>query len=236
MEYAAEALSEKYVVSVLRDDTGEKFDVIVLPLPLKKLAISFEKALSYAGEGALVLSGGDNERLSELCGLKGLRFESYFSDETLALKNAALTAEAAVMLMIQSTQDALLGAATLITGYGRIARRLARLLSSFGSRVTIAARSAVQRETARIDGFNTVTLDQFDTKVFDFIVNTAPARLFLDKEFKKGAVFMELASLPESPLDDQGVKYVYAGGLPGKYSPKAAGKAIATTIEEILEC
>lgn len=237
MRYAAEELSGNYDVTVCGVDTAGKFDVIVLPMPLKKLKVPFENALGFAAEGALVLSGGESETLTELCRERSLRLENYFADETLTLKNAALTAEAAVMLMIRESPDTLTGADVLITGYGRIAKRLARLLAAFGCKVTIAARRSVQRDEALLEGFSAIATEKINAADYDFIVNTVPAPLFSEEDFtdaKSGMMFAELASLPENPPKNGSIKYIYASGLPGKYSPRAAGKAVAEALGRVL--
>lgn len=255
MDYAAERLSE--VCETVRFGTENaaadgRFDVIVLPLPLTKNGtdifaptsdkpIGFEVIGEFAAENALVFAGGASPKLSELCAENGYRLENYFAHETLTLRNAALTAEAACAMLTQSTDDALLNSRALITGYGRVARLLAARLKANGCRVTIAARRAEQRETAVMEGFSAVPVEEMYKKLheFDFIANTVPSALFSEEDFRgiRGAcVFIELATLPEQPTrsfaEKCGVKYIYASGLPGKCSPKAAGKYIA---EEIIE-
>lgn len=79
--------------------------------------------------------------------------------EELTLKNALLTAEGAVSLLISGYDGALFDSTAVITGYGRIARYLARLLQAFRCRVTIAARSPLQREAALLDGLCTLPRD-----------------------------------------------------------------------------
>lgn len=237
MKYTAETLGGKYDVTPPDQTAAGKFDVIVLPLPLKKLGTNFSDALKNADKNALVLAGGNDNSLTEICVERGFKLVNYFSDEVLTLKNAMLTAEAAVGLILQSTPDTLRESKTLITGYGRIAKYLARLLAAFGTDITVAARRKIQRETALLDGFSALTLHAVETEKFDFIANTVPAPLFSENDFAKmhtNSVFIELASLPAVPPQRTDIKYIHAGGLPGKYSPKAAGKAIAETLEQII--
>ena len=153
------------------------------------------------------------------------------------MKNAALTAEAACALLSQSTDGALLGSRSLITGYGRISRMLAYRLAANGSSVTIAARRAEQRTSAELDGFSAVGISDIVPEDVDFIANTVPHALFTAEHFstmKNSAVFIELATLPEQPAkplaESCGIQYICASGLPGKHSPKAAGEAIAEII------
>lgn len=258
MNYAADSLSVRHTVE--RTGLGDfpkpsgRFKAIVLPLPLTKNGfdvsapfsekpIPFDVITEFADKSTVVLAGGECSELTRLCSENGCVFVNYFAEETLTLKNAALTAEAACALLSQSTDGSLLGSRTLITGCGRISRLLARRLTANGSSVTIAARRAEQRAFAELDGFGAIHTEQIGAiaERFDFIANTVPHALFTAADFekaKRGAVFIELASLPEQPskplAENEGIKYIYAPGLPGKYSPKAAGEAIADTIADIL--
>lgn len=258
MNCAADILAEKH--NVERLGSGEyplpkgTFDAIVLPLPLTRngsevLAplsdspLEFDIITRFAAENAVILAGGECSVLTDICRQNGYILVNYFAEETLTLKNAALTAEAACALLSQSTDGALLGSRSLITGYGRIAKLLAVRLKAHGSTVTIAARRAEQRVTAELDGFDSVSPEQIGSVIsdVDFIANTVPSALFTGEHFnetKKDAVFIELATLPEQPskplAESRGVQYIYAPGLPGKYSPKAAGRVIADTVIEML--
>ena len=260
MRYAAEKLAENHEIT--RFTRGERpdgiFDAIVFSLPLTKdgrtvfapheqeplpFDTLFETLKGSADEHTLVLAGGEAPALSELCERLGCRSVNYFARETLTLQNAALTAEAALCLLSQSGDGALLGSSVLVTGSGRIAFFLAERLRACGAAVTFAARNKDKRELARLGGFEAISLDELPDALarFDYIANTVPAPLFDEAMFAKmrrTSVYQELASLPEQPqrafAERFGIKYIYAGGLPGKYSPKAAGGFIAQTVEEIL--
>lgn len=256
MNYAADMLSAEHTVWRLglgdRPAPSGKYNTIVLPLPLSKNGREISAPLSdkpldltaitrFADENALILAGGECPVLTDICSDNGYTFFNYFADEALTLKNAALTAEAACTLLSQSTDGSLLDSETLITGYGRIARYLARQLAAHGSHVTIAARRSEQRMQAELDGFSTVHTEKIGDVAarFDFIANTVPNAIFTADHFsamKRSAVFIELATLPEQPskplAEMCGIKYIFAPGLPGKHSPKAAGAAIAEVIAE----
>lgn len=243
MRYAADILAKNHRVCF----SGENFPVVVLPVPLTKDGANVFAPLSpspvplediprYAAPAALVLAGGCCPRLTEICRANSLTLVDYFASETLTLRNAALTAESAVMLLSQSTDGSLLGARTLITGFGRIAKALAARLAPFGCDITITARRREALCEARLGGFSAAPLEAANLSDFDFIVNTVPAALFSAEDFsqiKSGCVFLELASLPDSPPADN-VKYVYGAGLPGRYSPRTAGRFIAEELLRVL--
>lgn len=259
MDYTAERLSELYETQRFGSEgdpaVKERFGTVVLPLPLTKNGkeifapmlsdpIEFEMIGEFAEENALILAGGESPVLSRFCAEKGYRLENYFSHEALTLKNAALTAEAACAMLSQSTDGALLNGHTLITGYGRIARFLAVRLKANGCLVTVAARREEQRAAAALDGFTAIPIGEISKTLgeFDFIANTVPSALFSEKDFsemRNECVFIELATLPEQPTrtfaESCGIKYIFASGLPGKCSPKAAGVFIAEEIIEVLK-
>ena len=258
MDYAAEKLSEQYETKRYLDSDASalgRFGAVVLPLPLTKngsdifsptlnAPVAFETIGKFAEDGALIFAGGESKKLSDFCTEKGFHLENYFSHETLTLRNAALTAEAACAMLSQSTNGALLNSRALITGYGRIAKFLASRLKANGCEVTIAARRAEQRETAVLDGFAAVSVEEMTEKLhdYDYIANTVPFALFSEDDFRRmraECVFIELATLPEQPVHSYaercGIRYVYASGLPGKCSPKAAGIYIAEEITGALK-
>lgn len=249
-EYAAKRLSELHELVKLGEEINGRLDAVVLPLPLTKdgetifaSTLTFEALFAEVGEAVdehtLVLAGGEASALSELCERRGLTLINYFALETLTLRNAALTAEAALCLLSQSTDGALLGSEALIAGSGRIAAFLAERLRACQCKVTLAARDPAKRELLKLRGFNAVSLDELTGVLprFEYIANTIPAPLFGEEMFSKmreGAVYLELATLPEEPrrtlAERSGIKYIFAGGLPGKCSPKAAGEAIAEAL------
>lgn len=257
--YAQKMLSEEFCCDRLglggvNPEPLGKYGRIVLPLPVSRdglninapfseIPLPFSLVEKFAEEGATVFVGGKNAAVEELRERRGLRLVDYFANESLTLKNAQLTAEAAAALLVQSTEGSLLGSSVLVTGYGRCGRYAARLLSAFGAQVKVCARRAEQRTLAELDGITTVPPAELSDAAAkaDFLLNTVPARLFSEKtlsEMKKGAVFMELATLPSEPMRELcegfGVRYIHAAGLPGKYSPKTAGELIARTIKAAL--
>lgn len=260
ISFAAQKISQQYITEkiglgeVYLEPMG-RYDCIVLPLPatrdgvyinapLSDVQLPLELISQYAAQNAAVFSGGTHPQLEKLCSENSLRLINYFSDETLTLKNALMTAQAASALLQQSTESALFGANAVITGFGRIAMYLARLLSAFGCNVTVLARRAEQRTLAMLEGFNAAPFSDITglCSNADFVINTAPAQLFGEEHFAAmhtGAVFMELATISAEPqrtfAKNHRVQYIYASGLPGKSSPKTAGEAIAQAILNFLQ-
>lgn len=226
--------------------TAGTFDIIVLPMPLTRdgetiytpgaeIPPSFDTIRRFAECGTLIFAGDECEKLSELCANCGFMPINYAKYEPLTLKNAALTAEAAVCLLSESTEQSLIESRILITGYGRISKMTGFRLKAFGAEVTIAARRAEQRTQAALDGFATVEIEKISEIIsdFEYIVNTVPEEIFGDSLSYAHGVFLELATLPNNPPKNAKIKYIHGGGLPGKHYPETAGKYIAQAVKEI---
>lgn len=252
MVYAARELCADTLYLGENMNIDGKYSAVVLPVPLSKdgenldcpleqTKFPLSRITEFAEENAEIFAGGSCPALEKICSENGFALTNYFANETLTLKNAKLTAEAAVMLMIQSSKGSVLGSRTLITGYGRIAKFLASAVSSLGGKVTVAARKPEVRAQAELDGYMAVDISEMHgiAGEFDYIANTAPAELFTETDFNNpNVVYIELASMPQEPTKSfcqkHGVNYIFAGGLPGKYSPKTAGIFIAETIQNII--
>lgn len=162
----------------------------------------------------------------------------YTKDEIFAAENAFYTAEAAVSLAIQNSDLSLVDSKILLVGYGRIAKALHKFLSAFSSNITVCARSEIQRTSAKMNGAKTVTFGDFSNKNnYDFVFNTVPHPVLNERElrsFKQNVLIIDLASFPGGAdvhfAKSLGLNLIVARGLPGKISPKSAGRAVAKTV------
>ena len=177
---------------------------------------------------------------------RGIRVRDYFVSEEFQIENAYTTAEAAISIAMNSLNRNLRGARVAITGYGRIAKHLIRLLSVLGAEVTVAARKESDLAWARSLGCETLMLRASETvtdlsKGYDIIYNTVPHWLF-DRSFLErmsGDTFLiDLASVPGGvdicAAKELGSNVLWATSLPGKYAPLSAGYLIADCVDRIL--
>lgn len=195
---------------------------------------AFVRALKSLPLGAAVYAGAPPQEGMEVIKARALQWHNMLEDECYALQNAALTAEGALALAIQSTPRTLRGMPVLLLGYGRIGQPLAAQLQALGARVHILIRDPVKREKARIAGFyalpDLIALSQSQV-LYPLILNTAPAPVLDARHthlFAAHSVWIELASSPgglSDVLDFPG-KLVSAPGLPGALSPQSAGESI----------
>ena len=158
--------------------------------------------------------------------------------------NAALTAEAAVGILIRESEGSLRHSRCLLLGCGRIGKLLARKLAGLGAEVTVMARKAADRALIAELGYTPLEPEALEGRIgdFDLIVNTVPARVLSDAALcciAPEALLLELASPPGGFNRDLakniGLRALIAPGLPGQYSPLAAARLMRREIEAALE-
>ena len=224
-------------------------DCVILPLPgerdgvlnapLSGLRCPAAPLLAAAAPGTRVFAGGAGEELRSACRRGGLPLTDLLRREDFALRNADITAEAAVGLLMQG-EGALRGSEVLIAGFGRIGRRLAAKLTALGAHVTVLARAPEDRALAEMTGCRALRSPAGAGR-WDAVVNTVPAVIFGGEEIAGfgGARLLELASAPYgfdlSAARALGKTVELCPGLPGKYAPRAAAEAIRGVIYSVLE-
>jgi len=202
-------------------------DLIILPFtPSNEL---LDKVFSSLRNDQIVVYGGNikkefRDRPNVVC---------YSKSEEFQMKNAYLTAEAVLSILIDELEMSLTDANIAVTGFGRIGKCLSSMLSTLGS----------APKTFSCKGGNLVSsYEDFEkyAKSFDCVVNTAPALVLDEKKLaalKKDCLLIEVASKPYgidfSSAEKFGLRYIIAGSLPGKKSPQSAAKIILEEIEKI---
>ena len=227
-------------------------EVAVLPLPVTRDGIfpcflpdcglqvpDFVALFSRAEEETLFLGGAVPPALIGQAKDEGLTLIDYYTGERILQNTARATAEAAIALAITEAPFVLEGCAVSLIGFGRIAGALLPRLLAFGARVTVFARSEEALACARAGGAETVRLTGEglvlppDTRI---LFNTVPAPL-LDAAalapLAPDCLVLDLAggALDTQAADAKGLRHPHALGLPGKFSPESAGRAV---FEEIL--
>lgn len=215
---------------------------LVLPVPAVKNGCLFGDAartpwrqvFALFSPRQRVFGGFSNEQLAFLR-QRDIPCFSFLRNEAFTQYNARLTAQGALRLLLEHTEDDLTRQQILITGFGRVAQALASLLVSVGCRCVVAARSDSQRAAAVRRGCEAAPLTALSAVLpkADFICNTVPAPLFspdLLRQCKKGGAFLELASAPLGAQKEDclaaGLSYIDGGSLPGRFTPLAAARAM----------
>ncbi len=178
------------------------------------------------------------------------RVVDYYANEALQLRNAYITAEAALMTAMELSDRTLRGSTVAVIGYGRIAQFLCRLLARLGAQVTVCARREEPLLLAAEEGYHPLRLGEEHRPGqglyplcfgHSILFNTVPAHLLpreVLRRMERGTILIDLASAPFGVSDEDvrevsalgDLHYVRAPSLPGIYAPREAGRIIADCI------
>jgi dipicolinate synthase subunit A len=228
--------------------------VIILPLPatrsgktvnmpFSKKEIEVDRLLSFLGKENLVFGGIIKGELLSRLRETDIPYIDYY-DEAFVEKNAVLTAFGTLKIILEHIDFALPMGKFAVTGYGRVSKETASLLSSLSCNVTVFARNPSQREDAMIKGCKAhpITMLTSLAHEYDIIINTVPSQIFTEetsKNINEKCKVIELASAPYGMdfelMRKNGVEVIKAFGLPGKYTPKTAGEIIGKRIQQHLQ-
>ena len=146
-------------------------------------------------------------------------------------ENADITAYCAIRLAMENLPITLRGCPTLVIGWGRIGKCLARLLKQLGGAVTVAARKETDRAMLSALGYNTADPRNLESTLSQYrvIFNTAPVMILPEATLshcREECLKIDLASV--QGMDDDTV--LWARGLPNRIAPESSGALIARTI------
>lgn len=204
---------------------------VILPLPLSRDGQTLNAPLSdrkiYLRN--LDLSGKCKFVFTSDNRISGI---NYFENEAVTIDNARLTAVGFLKELLGYEKEDIIGKNALVTGFGRVSKATCDILSRNGVRVTAAARNENQRHEARARGYNALTISQAEKKLnaYDYVINTVPEKLFEEQFIKKAdenTAFFELAAGLVDKAKCIPRAYIECKGMPGKHTPKAAGRVIA---------
>lgn len=249
----AEGLSDDVIIS--GDSSEAAFsDVTVLPIPCQSgegyLNAPFEERKIPLAEiaarlehGSVLVGGMIPEGIRKIAENKGVVVLDYFEREEFAVRNASLTAEAAVALAMEAVNESISKMPVLILGHGRIGRLLGSMLKALDADVTIAARRFSDLAWIRSEGNTPIEFSRLDEKIsgFRIILSTVPAPVLGEERLamlKKDTIVIDLASAPGGvdweAANRLGIRAEKALGLPGRFAPKTAGEIIKETVLNIL--
>lgn len=196
---------------------GADFLLYPCPTPLSAMEDYFH--------GATVI-GGNLDFLNSCVGRIDLLKDPYY-----VAANAAITAEAALGMILSHLTCAVTEGEILILGWGRIGKNLTHQLKHLDAPVTVYARKPEDRAMLRSLSYMPVTAEQLPEALprFRCIVNTAPGAILSQEEahlIRPDCLCLDLASVKSIP----GENVLHARGLPGRYKPESSGKLIAETI------
>ncbi len=218
-------------------------DDITIRTPLCSDKIYIYDVLKAMSKNQLLVGGKITPKLKSMCEIYNIRAVDYFEREELTVLNAVPTAEGAIEIAMEMLPVTIHGSKSLVLGFGRIGKVLAKDLHGLGAEVYVEARRFEDLSWINAYGYNHIYLPDLKAQLpkFDVIYNTIPYKVLTEdmiKYIRRDCLIIDLASLPGG-IDDEkaekyGLKVVHALSLPGKTSPKTSGEIIARTIHNIM--
>ncbi len=255
--YMAERLKENgfdctvYTPDLSLQNMERYFDGVVFALPSIKLSrvnceydVRLESVLSLVKKGGYAFVGMAEEAFLETVEVAGLKSFDYYKREELGIRNAYLTAEGVLEIILVNSEVTMKNLKILVTGYGKTGHAIADVLKRNYVDVSVAARKERDRARAEIGSLKSMDFSQIENCAgdFDFVINTVPQEVIgenLLKHFREDCVFVEVASKPYgidiTSAEKQNKRVIIAASLPGKYVAKSAGFFIADTIINIVK-
>ena len=234
-------------------DTPVEAEAVILPVPAEDTRgllnapngtqpCRIEHILDCAGEDAILIGGRINAQIKTAAEQRRIKTYDYMRCPEFTVRNAAITAEGAVSELMRKTKTALCDMHILVVGWGRIGKLLINKLAALCPAVCLMSVNSEARALASELGCTALAPD-CPTEVlggFDAVINTAPAPVIPDlRAFKDSCIMLELASAPgginEKNAKELGLDLAVLRGLPGRYAPESAARAMFAAVSDILK-
>ena len=232
----------------------EKAKIVILPLPcsdgegflktaFSKERIKLSEIVEHLQKGSVLMGGLLPEEIVSMAEKRGVSVCDYYFREEFAVRNAALTAEAAAATLMEMLTESISAVPVLVLGHGRIGRLLSAILKALDAKVTVAARRFSELAWIRSEGMTPLEFRLLDEEIgkFKVVFNTVPAPVLTKEKLvlmDKNALIIDLASEPcgtdFAAAEELGITAKKALGLPGKFAPKTAGEILKETVLNVL--
>ena len=241
-----EVIHIRYPADMWALDEIEEYSHLILPLPVSKdkthiyssdnLKLKTEDLICRIKPCHKVFGSGFNNKTLDYFEDKQIEYCDFMKDKIFKRANALLTAQGAMKLMLDNTDDYIVSKKALVIGFGDVGETLAEKLKSNGLEVFITARNKRKLSLAGICGYKTISFSSIKSCIylFDYIFGTVPANILEASDIcslKDDCTYIELASYPftanEEDFRQFNKKYINGSALPGRYLPLASGKLLA---------
>ena len=232
----------------------EKAKTVILPLPcsdgegflktaFSKERIKLSEIVEHLQKGSVLMGGLLPEEIVSMAEKRGVSVCDYYFREEFAVRNAALTAEAAAATLMEMLTESISTVPVLVLGHGRIGRLLSAILKALDAKVTVAARRFSELAWIRSEGMMPLEFRLLDEEIGNFkvVFNTVPAPVLTKEKLvlmDRNALIIDLASEPcgtdFAAAEELGITAKKALGLPGKFAPKTAGEILKETVLNVL--
>jgi len=168
-----------------------------------------------------------------------LQYINLWEDESLLRENAWLTAEAAVAGAMRRIRSSMQGLRCAVIGYGRIGQALTQILLNMGAQVTVVSGKEGKRDDARELGAQALPTELAASALQgrQLVFSTPPAMVLNRGVLEcagRDTIFIDLASPPYGvdleAAHELGLQAFREPGLPGRYCPMSAARAIYNAV------
>jgi dipicolinate synthase subunit A len=233
----------------------DESDVIIGPIPCSNdgetINAPFHSEKIYINEvfktmnkNQLFMAGKISEKIAHLSEVFNVYYIDLLEREEMSILNAIPTAEGAIQVAMEEMPITLHNSNSLVLGFGRIGKILAKMLHGIGANVFVEARKYSDIASIKSYSYKPVLLNELKSELgkMDVIFNTIPS-VILDIELlsclNKECLLIDLASKPGGVDFEKakmlGIKTIWALSLPGKVAPVTAASFIKETVYNILE-
>lgn len=195
--------------------------------------------LEKVDDHAKIFCGRFTDEAHALANSRDISIFSFLQDEKFQAVNSALTAEGALMVMIEHSVKSIGDCNVLILGFGRTGAAMARILNKLDISLDIATTSSLRPAHAFANRI--LPMRDFDFSSYDVIINTVPAPIVKDAQLmsvRTPCVYIDLASKPAINLEYAkylGIDADIYPALPAKTCPYSAAKAMHDYIMEVTK-
>jgi len=230
-----EAISKSQIIisAVPLSKTGE---LVNAPYSDKQIAIN---DLIEILQNKKFIAGKIPERLKN-----NIECYDILENEEYAILNAIPSAEGAIQIAMEEYPKTISGSNILVMGFGRIGKILAKMLQGLGANVYCEARKNEDLAYIKAFGYKEIDLKDLDNYLnkFDIIFNNIPTKILGKHRLnlvKKDVLIIDLASNPGGVdfeyAKNNGIKTIWALGLPGKVAPISAAEYIKKVVYDIIK-
>lgn len=231
-------------------------EVILAPTPLSKDSIHLYQANSQKPPcpladlwdslmpGQILAAHSIPEKTAAMLSEKGCKAFQLSQGEDFTAENSRLTAEGLLSEMIRQTPFSLSSANVLLLGYGHCGAAIGSMLLHICRSIYVLEWDLTKQSHAREQGLCPITPADFPETLpqCSLLANTIPAPVLEPKQLRDlsgSCHIFDIASAPFGFPTDITEKfllpYFRVPGIPGRFSPAAAGQIIGKTIERILD-
>lgn len=172
---------------------------------------------------------------------KNIKVFNLLTDELFAIKNAKLTAEGILCLILQNTENSIFESKILIMGSGRVGKATAILFEKMGVKFSLFSSTEDSFNSNHLFSGKHILGSSLKNELskFDIIINTIPAKILDEndlKNIKSNCLFLEIASIQSiAPTPENAFTYLLCPALPQRFSSQTAGKYMFECIINFLK-